>query len=183
MHFSATTLAGVVLVDPEPKEDQRGFFARTFCREEFRANGLMDRIEQSSVSFNRWRGTLRGMHFQAAPHAEIKLVGCIQGRIFDVALDVRRDSPTFGQWFGIELSAENLRMLCLPPGIAHGFQTLEDATAVSYHISEAFHPECSRGVRWNDPKVAIRWPLSEDLVISERDRTWPDWPVAIEVTP
>jgi dTDP-4-dehydrorhamnose 3,5-epimerase len=183
MRFPATTIAGVVLVEPEPKEDQRGFFARTFCRQEFRANGLMDRIEQSSVSFNRRRGTLRGMHFQAAPHAESKLVACTQGRIFDVALDVRQDSPSFGQWFGIELSAENLRMLYLPTGIAHGFQTLEDASAVFYQISEAFHPESSRSVRWNDPQVAIRWPLSEDLVISERDRTWPDWPAAIRVAP
>jgi dTDP-4-dehydrorhamnose 3,5-epimerase len=175
MRFSATTLAGVVLVDPEPKEDQRGFFARTFCRQEFRANGLMDHIEQSSVSSNRRRGTLRGMHFQAAPHAETKLVACIQGRIFDVAVDVRQDSRTFGQWCGIELSAENLRMLYLPPGIAHGFQTLEDASVVSYQISEVFHPESARGIRWNDPSVAIRWPIPDNPIISERDRAWPDW--------
>jgi dTDP-4-dehydrorhamnose 3,5-epimerase len=180
MRFCETTIAGVILVEIEPNHDQRGYFARTYSRQEFRANGLMDDIEQSSVSFNRRRGTVRGMHFQAAPHAEAKLVACIQGRMFDVALDVRRDSGTFGQWFGIELSPDNLRMLYLPAGIAHGFQTLEDSSAVSYQISEAFHPESSRGIRWNDPRVAIRWPLSENLTISERDRTWPDWPSAGE---
>jgi dTDP-4-dehydrorhamnose 3,5-epimerase len=175
MRFSETTIPGVVLVEPEPHEDQRGFFARTFCRQEFGANGLMDHVEQSSVSFNHRRGTLRGVHFQAAPHAEMKLVACIQGAIFDVALDVRPDSKALGQWFGIELTAENRRMLYLPTGIAHGFQTLEDASVVSYQISEVFHPESARGIRWNDPSVAIRWPIPDNPIISERDRAWPDW--------
>jgi dTDP-4-dehydrorhamnose 3,5-epimerase len=175
MRFSETKIAGVVLIELEPHEDQRGFFARTFCRREFRANGLMDHIEQSSISFNRQRGTLRGMHFQAAPHEEMKLVSCIQGRVFDVALDVRPQSPTHGQWFGVELSAENRRMLYLPAGIAHGFQTLDDASAVFYQISEAFHPESARGIRWNDSRVGVLWPIPDDPIISERDRAWPDW--------
>jgi dTDP-4-dehydrorhamnose 3,5-epimerase len=183
MRFSETTIAGVVLVELEPHEDQRGFFARTFCRKEFRANGLMDHVEQSSISFNHSRGTLRGMHFQEAPHAEMKLVTCIQGAIFDVALDVRVDSMTLGEWFGIELTAENRQMLYMPTGIAHGFQTLEDSSTVSYQISEVFDPKSARGIRWNDPGVAIRWPIPNHAIISERDRAWPDWRPILVATP
>jgi len=183
MRFSATKIAGVVVIEPELREDQRGFFARTFCREEFRARGLVDQVEQSSLSFNHRRGTVRGLHYQIAPHIETKVVSCVEGRIFDVAVDLRRESSTFGHWFGIELSSRNRRLVYIAAGIAHGFQTLEDASTVSYQISSAFRPEAARGVRWNDPKLAIDWPLSDDLTISDRDRSWPDWPQASEDQP
>lgn len=179
MRFTETKIPGVVIVDPELHEDSRGFFARTFSREEFRAHGLVDTVEQSSVSFNRLRGTVRGMHYQVAPHEEAKVVACVEGRIFDVALDVRPTSPTFGEWFAVELSTQNRRMLYLPVGIAHGFQTLEDNSTVHYQISSPFHPEAARGIRWNDPKIAITWPIGEGIVISDRDRVWPDWSPAI----
>jgi len=183
MRFSATKIAGVVVIEPELREDQRGFFARTFCRGEFRGQGLVDHVEQSSLSFNHRRGTVRGLHYQIAPHTETKVVTCVEGRIFDVAVDVRCDSPTFGQWFGTELSSHNRRMVYIAAGIAHGFQTLEDASTVSYQISSTFRPEAGRGVRWNDPKLAIVWPLCDGLTISDRDGAWPDWPPAREDQP
>jgi len=174
MRFSNTKIPGVVLIEPELREDSRGFFARVFCREEFKAQGLVDHIEQSSLSFNQRRGTVRGMHFQIAPHEETKVVACVEGRVFDVAIDLRPTSRTFGQWFGIELSSENPRQLYLPVGIAHGFQTLEDRSTVLYQISTLFHPEAARGMRWNDPKLAIAWPISDDVIVSDKDRSWPD---------
>jgi len=174
MRFSNTKIPGVVLIEPELREDSRGFFARVFCREEFKAQGLVDHIEQSSLSFNQRRGTVRGMHFQIAPHEETKVVACVEGRVFDVAIDLRPTSRTFGQWFGIELSSENRRQLYLPVGIAHGFQTLEDRSTVLYQISTLFHPEAARGMRWNDPKLAIAWPISDDVIVSDKDRSWPD---------
>jgi dTDP-4-dehydrorhamnose 3,5-epimerase len=178
MRFSDTKLPGVILIEPELREDARGFFARVFCREELRARGLVDHIEQSSLSFNHRRGTVRGMHLQIAPHAETKVVTCVEGCVFDVAVDVRPSSPTFAQWFGIELSSKNRRQLYLPAGIAHGFQTLDDRSTVLYQISRPFHPESARGLRWNDPKLAIAWPISEDVIVSDKDRAWPDWPQA-----
>jgi dTDP-4-dehydrorhamnose 3,5-epimerase len=176
MRFSDTKIPGVILVEPELREDPRGFFARIFCREEFRSHGLVDHIEQSSLSFNQRRGTVRGMHFQLAPYAETKVVACVEGRVFDVAVDARPSSPAFGQWFGIELSSENHRQLYLPAGIAHGFQTLDDRSTVLYQISTPFHAEAARGIRWNDPKLAIAWPIPDDVIVSEKDRAWPDWP-------
>ena len=175
MRFQETKIAGVVVVEPDLLQDERGFFTRIFCREEFRAQGLEDHLEQSSLSFNHKRGTVRGLHWQAAPHGETKVVACVEGHIYDVAVDVRPNSPSFCQWVSVELSAANRRMLYLPKGIAHGFQTLEDASMVLYQISSAFHPEATRGVRWNDPKLAITWPLGNDLTISDRDLHWPDW--------
>ena len=182
MRFLDTKIPGVVLIEPELREDPRGFFARVFCREEFRAHGLVDHIEQSSISCNHRRGTLRGMHFQAGPHAETKVVACVEGCIFDVALDLRPTSPAFGQWCSVELSAKNRRMLYLPTGTAHGFQTLEDRSTVLYQISSAFHPESARGIRWNDATIGIAWPLAEGAIVSEKDRSWPDWPAAVEDT-
>jgi dTDP-4-dehydrorhamnose 3,5-epimerase len=176
MRFADTKIPGVVVIDLDPRQDSRGFFARTFCREEWRAHGLCDHIEQSSISFNQRRGTVRGLHYQVGPHAETKVVSCVEGRVFDVALDVRPTSPTLGQWFGVELSAANRRMVYLPAGIAHGLQTLDDCSTVLYQISAPFHPESARGIRWNDPKVAIAWPLSDAIIISDQDRAWPDWP-------
>jgi dTDP-4-dehydrorhamnose 3,5-epimerase len=174
MRFSNTKIPGVVLIEPELREDSRGFFARVFCREEFKAQGLVDHIEQSSLSFNQRRGTVRGMHFQIAPHEETKVVACVEGRVFDVAIDLRPTSPTFGQWFGIELSSQNRRQLYLPAGIAHGFQTLEDRSTLLYQISTPFHPEAARGLRWNAPGLAIAWPISDDVIVSDKDRSWPD---------
>jgi dTDP-4-dehydrorhamnose 3,5-epimerase len=176
MRFAETKIPGVVVIDPELHEDVRGFFARTFCREEFRAHGLVDHVEQSSLSYNRRRGTVRGMHFQAAPHGETKVVSCVEGGIFDVAVDVRPSSPSFGQWLGVELSARNHRMVYLPAGVAHGFQTLADDSTVLYQISSPFRAEAGRGIRWDDPRIAIAWPLREGLTISDKDRAWPDWP-------
>ncbi len=157
------------MVTPEPRRDERGFFARTWCREEFAAHGLNPNLVQCSISFNAKRGTLRGMHYQAMPHQEAKLVRCTRGAIYDVVLDLRPGSPTFGQWHAAELTADNRQMVYIPEGVAHGLQTLSDDTEVFYQISEFYHPESSRGVRWNDPAFGITWPISEPI-LSERDR-------------
>ena len=172
MIFRETKLEGVYVIEPERLEDERGFFARTWCQKEFTDKGLNPAVAQCSVSFNKQRGTLRGMHYQAGPHEESKLVRCTMGGIYDVALDLRPASPTYRQWVAEELSAENHRMLYVPPWCAHGFQTLVDSTEVYYQISESYHPECSRGVRWDDPAFEIHWPLPQSL-ISERDSSFP----------
>jgi dTDP-4-dehydrorhamnose 3,5-epimerase len=172
MIFRETPLAGVWIVEPEPATDERGFFARTWCAREFAARGLDARLAQCSVSWNHARGIVRGLHYQVAPHAEAKLVRCTRGAIHDVALDVRRGSPTFGRWVAAELTADNRRMLYLPEGVAHGFQTLADATEVFYQISEFHHPESARGVRWDDPACAIEWPL-RPVIVSPRDAALP----------
>lgn len=174
MIFRPTPLAGAVLLELERKADERGFFARTWCREEFAAQGLDPALSQCSVSFNHRRGTLRGLHLQAAPHAETKLVRCTRGAVWDVIVDLRPESPTFRQHFAAVLSAETGNALYIPPGMAHGFQTLEDATEVFYQISVPYAPESARGYRWDDPAFGIPWP-EPVTVISERDREWPDW--------
>lgn len=174
MKFEKTTLAGVYVVEMERLTDERGFFARTFCRDEFAARGLDSRVAQCSASFNQRRGTLRGMHYQAAPFAEAKLVRCTMGAIYDVVIDLRPASETFKRWFAVELSAANRRALYIPEGFAHGFLTLADESEVFYQISEFYHPECSRGVRWDDAAFRIEWPF-EPHVISERDRAFPDF--------
>ena len=172
MRFSPTDLAGAFLLDVEPLEDNRGFFARSFCHDEFRAHGLNPEFVQCNISFNYRRGTLRGMHFQVSPHAEAKVVRCTQGAIWDVIIDLRTDSPTRYRWFGVELSARTRRALYVPEGFAHGFQTLVDESEVLYLMSEFYHPECARGVRWDDPRFGIPWPLP-DPVVSVRDNTFP----------
>ncbi len=177
MIFSGTVLDGVVEIEVEQRLDERGLFARTWCREEFRRAGLRAEIVQCSLSFNRRRGTLRGLHYQTAPHAEAKLVRCTRGAVYDVALDLRPESPTFRRWTATELTAENRRALYIPEGCAHGFLTLEDNTEVFYQMSESYHPEAARGVRWNDPAFGIVWP-AEVTVISERDRCYPDFVVS-----
>lgn len=174
MIFSETKLKGVFIVDIEKSEDARGFFARTSCRREFAGQGLNPDWAQNSVSFNHARGTLRGMHYQVQPHEETKLVRCTSGAIFDVVIDLRPESPTFGQWVGAELTASNHRMLYIPPMIAHGFQTLADNSEVFYQISEFYTPGAARGVRWNDPAFAIEWPETP-TVMSSRDGTYPDF--------
>ena len=174
MTLLPTPLAGAFLIEPERLADERGFFARTHCRREFAAAGLNPDIAQCSVSFNTRRGTLRGMHHQAPPFAETKLVRCTQGAIYDVILDLRPGSASFRRWTAFELTAENRRILYIPKGMAHGFQTLADATEVSYQISEFYAPGHGRGVRWNDPAFAIEWPLP-DPILCERDRSYPDF--------
>jgi dTDP-4-dehydrorhamnose 3,5-epimerase len=173
MRFTETKVAGAWLVEPELLADERGFFARTWCAEEFADHGLNPRLAQANISFNHRRGTLRGMHYQAEPHAEAKLVRCTQGAIFDVAVDLRPDSPTHRAWYGVELSADNRAMLYVPEGCAHGFLTLTDATEVAYQMSAPYAPGAGRGVRFDDPAFGIEWP-GEVLVINERDRGYPD---------
>ena len=174
MIFKPAKLEGAYLIEPERFEDQRGFFARTWCRKEFRTHGLNPDLVQCSISFNTRRGTLRGMHYQAPPHEEAKLVRCTRGAVYDVAVDLRGGSATFKQWAAFELTAENRNMLYIPEGCAHGFQTLQDDTEVFYQMSEFYHPESARAVRWDDPALSIEWPVSVS-VISETDRQYPDW--------
>ena len=159
MHFSSTPLADAVLIELEKFEDDRGYFARTWCIREFRDHGLDDHLVQCSTSFNRVKGTLRGLHYQCAPHAETKLVRCTRGAIFDVIADIRPSSPTFLRWFGVELTPDNGRMLYIPKGFVHGFQTLEQDSEVFYQMSDFYEPTAARGVRWNDPLLSVRWPL------------------------
>lgn len=170
-----TELKGAFVIEPEKLEDERGFFARTWDPREFEARGLDPQLAQCSVSFNKHKSTLRGMHYQAAPHEETKLVRCIRGAIYDVIIDLRPDSPTFKRWVAVELTADNMHMLYVPKGFAHGFQTLQDETEVFYQISEFYAPESARGVRWDDPAFGIRWPPAKERVLSARDRDFPDF--------
>jgi dTDP-4-dehydrorhamnose 3,5-epimerase len=172
MIFTATPLAGAFVVSLETIDDGRGFFARAFCAETFAARGLEPKLDQISVSYNRQRGILRGMHMQRAPHGETKLVRCTAGTVFDVIVDLRRESETFGRWFGLELSAANRQQLYIPQGFAHGFQTLSDGAELAYHISTPYVPAAQVGLRWNDPTVGIAWPLP-NTIMSDRDRSLP----------
>jgi dTDP-4-dehydrorhamnose 3,5-epimerase len=174
MIFVETRLAGVFEIQPELHSDERGSFARTWCQKEFEERGLSARVVQCSTSFNARRGTLRGLHYQASPFAEAKLVRCTAGAIYDVALDLREGSPTFLQWHGAALNSRNRHALYIPEGCAHGFLTIEDDSEVFYQMSEFYHPESARGVRWNDPAFNIAWP-EKVAVISDRDRGLPDF--------
>ncbi len=174
MIFQTTNLSGLYLIDSEKHEDFRGHFTRTFCEKEFSAHGLSTHIAQCSVSFNRRKGTLRGMHYQVAPFEEVKLVRCSRGAILDIAIDLRPASPTFKQHFAAELSETNGKMLYIPIGFAHGFQTLTDNAEISYQMSQFYSPDHARGVRWNDPAFAISWPPDERTIL-ERDRNYPDF--------
>ncbi|MGH7751606.1 MAG: dTDP-4-dehydrorhamnose 3,5-epimerase, partial [Gemmatimonadales bacterium] len=174
MILTPTPLAGAFVIEPEPLSDARGLFARTWCHRELEARGLETRIAQCSTSFNTRKGTLRGMHYQAAPFAETKLVRCTRGSIHDAIIDLRPDSPTFTRSFTAVLTADNRKAMYVPAGFAHGFQTLEDDTEVFYQISQFYSAEHSRGVRWNDPAFQISWPTN-DPTISERDRSYPDF--------
>ena len=174
MKFTETPLRGAFVIEFEVISDERGYFARTFDVGEFINHGLDPAVIQCSTSFNERRGTLRGMHYQADPEGEVKLIRCTRGAIFDVALDLRPRSETYCKWFGVELSAENHRMLYVPEGMAHGFQTLEDGAEVYYQISHHYEPSAARGVRWDDPAFGIEWPFP-DPILSERDRQFPDF--------
>jgi dTDP-4-dehydrorhamnose 3,5-epimerase len=173
MIFTETPLAGAFTIDVEPHEDERGFFARVWDGEEVAARGLDARVSQSSIAYNHAAGTLRGLHFQLPPFAEAKLVRCTRGAIWDVIVDLRRDSPTFLDWAAFELTAENHRTLYVPEEFAHGYQTLADTSEVWYQMSAPYRPEAARGLRWDDPKLAIQWPVAEERLISQRDRSWP----------
>jgi dTDP-4-dehydrorhamnose 3,5-epimerase len=174
MKFEETSIPGVWIVDLERREDPRGFFARTFCEDEFAGRGLLTRFVQCNLSSNTRRGTLRGMHWQNEPKPEVKLVRCVRGAVYDVVIDLRRDSPAYCKWIGVELSAANGRALYIPAGIAHGFQTLEDDTDLYYHMGEFYAPSLAAGVRWNDPAFGIAWPL-RDPVLSNKDAAYPDY--------
>lgn len=174
MMFTEAHLTGVFVIEPEKLEDLRGFFARTWCQREFDLRGLNPRLVQCSTSFNKKSGTLRGMHYQVAPHAETKLVRCTSGSIHDTVIDLRPGSATFLKHFSIMLTDQNRTMLYVPEGCAHGFQTLEDDTEVFYQMSEFYCPNCSRGVRWNDPAFGLKWP-DATRIMSERDWSFPDF--------
>jgi dTDP-4-dehydrorhamnose 3,5-epimerase len=172
MIFTATLLDGAWLIDLEPREDERGFFARIWCRQELAAQGLDAEIAQESLSFNRHRGTVRGLHFQRSPYEETKIVRCTHGGIFDVIVDLRPQSPSYLRWQGFELTAENRKALYVPKGFAHGFQTLTDSAEIVYQISEFYAPNSAGGYRYDEVAFGVEWPLSV-TVISERDLSWP----------
>jgi dTDP-4-dehydrorhamnose 3,5-epimerase len=174
MIFRETPLEGPFIIDLEKREDERGFFSRTWCSKEYESNGLIKRVVQANTSFNKRKGTLRGMHYQISPNTETKSIRCLKGAIFDVIIDLRPDSSSYKKWFGIELTAENRTMLYVPENFAHGFLTLEDNSEVYYLVSEYYAPECERGIRYDDPAFGISWPAQIE-VISEKDRTWPDY--------
>jgi dTDP-4-dehydrorhamnose 3,5-epimerase len=172
--FSETKIPGVYVIDIERRGDTRGFFARSWCEKELQDRGLTNRVVQENVAFSNKRGCLRGMHFQVSPHEEVKIVRCTMGAVYDVALDLRADSPAHMQWVAVELTAENHKMLYIPEGCAHGYQTLLDNTEICYQTSEFYAAGAARGVRYNDAAFSIEWPLSVDS-ISEADRSWPDY--------
>lgn len=174
MIFQETELKGAYIVELEPAKDERGYFARTYCQNEFRQNGLELTIVQCDVSYNKRKGTLRGMHYQLAPHEEVKLVSCIRGAIYDVIVDLREQSSTYGRWTAAELTENNCKMFYVPHGFAHGFQTLANNTMVCYLMSEYYYPECARGVRWNDSVFGIKWPV-KIAIMADKDRQFPDF--------
>jgi len=175
MIFRNTDIQGAFVVEIEPKDDERGFFARGFCRKEFEAHGLNTDVAQANIGMSRLRGTLRGLHYQIGPHEETKLVRCTAGAVFDAIVDLRSCSPSYKKWLGVELTAENHRMIYVPEGCAHGYLTLADNTEVFYLVSRSYSAGAERGVRWNDPAFAMHWPLMERVVISDKDASWPDW--------
>lgn len=174
MIFAETRLNGAYVIDVEKKEDNRGFFARTFCKREFGEYGLKTDYAQCNLSLTKKAGCIRGMHYQTSPNEEVKLVRCIKGAIYDVIIDLRHDSLTYGEWIGVELTSYNYRMLYVPEGFAHGFQSLTDDTEVYYFVSQFYAPESERGLRYNDPVFNIEWPM-DVTVISDKDRNWPDY--------
>lgn len=175
MIFRETDLLGAYVLELERRGDERGFFARAWSRDELAEHGLDSRVAQANVSWNERRGTLRGLHFQRPPHAEVKLVRCTRGAVHDVIVDLRADSPTYMRWLGVELSAENGRALYVPEGFAHGYQTLADGSETFYLVSEPYRAEAEGGVRWDDPAFRIEWPEAAERVISPKDRSWPDF--------
>ena len=181
MRLVETSIAGAWLIELQPISDDRGSFARVWCEETLAARGLNGRFRQCNAAVSRKRGTLRGLHYQAAPHEEVKLMRCVRGAIFDVIADIRPESPTYLKWFGVELTAGNDRMLYVPEGCAHGYQTLVDDTEVVYPVTAVYNPSAERGIRWNDPAFGIEWPEAADRQLSPKDQRWPDFqPIAAE---
>ena len=174
MKFTETKLKGAFIVEIEKLTDDRGFFARAWCRKEFEAHGLTSAVVQANVSFNRKRGTLRGMHYQIAPFQESKLIRCTRGAIYDVIIDLRPESPTYKKWIGVELTADNYTLFFVPEDFSHGFITLMDDTEITYQVSQFYTPGSEKGIRFNDPTFNIQWPL-EVSVISDKDSNWPDF--------
>jgi dTDP-4-dehydrorhamnose 3,5-epimerase len=177
MIFKETKLKGAFIIEMEPIGDNRGFFARAWCQREFEAHGLISSFVQANVTFSPKRGTLRGLHYQIAPHEEVKLVRCTQGAIYDVIIDLRPESPTYEQWLGTELTADNRKMIYIPGGFAHGYQILMNDTEVFYQVGQFYAPEHERGIRWNDPAFEINWPIASPLILSKKDKRWPDYPL------
>jgi dTDP-4-dehydrorhamnose 3,5-epimerase len=177
MIFSHTPIQGSFLIDIEPRSDERGMFARVFCRREFDAIGITTDFVQANVSICAKRGTIRGLHWQKAPHGEPKLFRCTRGEIFEASVDLRPESPTYRQWFGIRLDAYNHRMLFVPAGCANGYQALTDDAEVTYFAGAFYTPEAERGMRWNDPSFMIDWPVLDGVIVSPKDASWPDYPV------
>lgn len=175
MKFIETKLKGVFVIELEKFEDDRGFFARTFCKKEFEEHGLDLSLAQISIAFNKKKGTIRGMHYMLPPNEEIKLVRCSRGSVYDVVLDLRRDSKTFKEWINMEIGDKNNKMIYLPKGCAHGYQSLTDNTEVIYHMSEIFNAKSYSGVRYNDPAFKIKWPIADNVIISEKDKSHPDF--------
>lgn len=174
MKITKTKIDGVYVIEPEPREDTRGYFARVFAKEELEKVGISYSIVHINRSLSKDKGTIRGFHFQKSPKEEDKIVQCLQGRIFDVALDIRRNSSTFGQWVGEILDPESKKMLLIPKGCAHAFQTLEENSLIEYFVTEYYAPECEGGIRYNDPQFAIKWPIKE-AILSEKDANWSDY--------
>lgn len=174
MKINPTKIEGVFIIEPEPREDSRGYFARVFAKEELKKAGIDFSIVHINRSLSKEKGTIRGVHYQKAPKSEDKIIQCLAGKIFDVALDIRPDSKTFGQWVSEVLTPDNKKMLLLPKGCAHGFQTLEENTVVEYFVTEYYAPEFEEGIRYNDPRFGIVWPIKE-AVLSEKDANWPDF--------
>jgi dTDP-4-dehydrorhamnose 3,5-epimerase len=172
MMFKEMRVGGAFVLEVEKVEDERGFFARSWCQKEFQMHSLVSHLVQANISFNKQKGTLRGMHYQAPPYGEAKVVRCTRGAIFDVIIDLRPESPTFKQWISVELTADNYKMLYVPENCAHGYITLEDSTEVTYLVSQFYHRELERGVRYDDPAFGVRWPIKVQ-VISEKDKRLP----------
>jgi dTDP-4-dehydrorhamnose 3,5-epimerase len=175
MIFTETKLAGAYIIEIEKHGDERGFFARLWCQNEFADHGLAMNWVQANLSLSEKSGTLRGLHYQVAPHQEAKLMRCIRGGIYDAIVDLRPDSPTYKQWVSVELTAENRKALYIPEGFAHGYQTLVNNTEVLYPVSQFYAPGAERGIRWNDPTFAIEWPTTETITLSDKDKSWPDF--------
>lgn len=175
MNFIETELKGAFIIDVQSLEDERGFFARAWCEKEFKKHGLVSRMVQANISVNKKKGTLRGLHYQVAPFEEAKLMRCTRGAIFDVIIDLRPESPTYKSWLGVELTTKNHKMLYIPEGFAHGYQTLEDDTEVFYQVSQFYSPESERGVNWGDPIFEVEWPITDDIIISAKDKNWANY--------
>ncbi len=175
MNFIDTAVKDAFIIDIEKKVDDRGFFARTWCKNEFKERGLQGDLVQANLSFNKRKGTLRGLHYQLSPYAESKLVRCTRGAIYDVIIDLRSHSSTFRHWIGVELTETNYRMLYVPEGFAHGYQTLQDNSEVVYHVSQCYVPNAEHGIRWDDPSFKIEWPITEERTISSKDQMWPNY--------